>query len=71
MHFVRRILSSAPKYLANDDSQLVLEIGNEHRNFERAFPRAPVTWLVTSAGERSVFLIDRLRLRAMQHHDPS
>ena len=41
------------------DGVLVLEIGNERWNFERAFPRAEVAWLPTSAGDDEVLLMTR------------
>src|SRR5690606_15065864 len=41
MDFVRRILRDAPKHMT-PDAVLVLEIGHERRNFERAVPRAEV-----------------------------
>jgi ribosomal protein L3 glutamine methyltransferase len=42
-----------------DDAVLVLEIGNERRQFERAFPRLEVAWLETSAGDNQVLLAMR------------
>ena len=54
----RRILREAPAHL-NADGVLVLEIGNERWNFERAFPRAEVAWLPTSAGDDEVLLMTR------------
>ncbi len=58
MDLVRRILRDAPAHL-NADGVLVLEIGNERWNFERAFPRAEVAWLPTSAGDDEVLLMTR------------
>jgi len=58
MDFVRRILRDAPAHMSND-AVLVLEIGHERRHFERAFPRAEVAWLPTSAGDDEVLLMTR------------
>ena len=38
---------------------LVLEIGNERRHFEHAFPRLEVAWLETSAGHDQVLVVTR------------
>ena len=58
MDFVRRLLAQAPDHLETG-GVLVLEIGNERWNFERAFPRAEVAWLPTSAGDDEVLLMTR------------
>lgn len=58
MDLVRRIVAAAPAHLS-DDGVLVLEIGNERRHFERAFPRLEVAWLPTSAGDDQVLLATR------------
>lgn len=57
MDFVRHLLAGAPAHL-NDGAVLVLEIGNERAHFEAAFPRLPIVWLPTSAGDDQVLLID-------------
>jgi len=57
MDFIRRLLADAPAHL-NDGALLVLEIGHEREHFERAFPRLPVVWLPTSAGDDQVLLIE-------------
>jgi ribosomal protein L3 glutamine methyltransferase len=36
---------------------LVLEIGNEAKNFQAAFPEVPINWLEVSAGIDQVLLI--------------
>jgi ribosomal protein L3 glutamine methyltransferase len=41
---------------------LVLEIGNERENFERAFPQLQPLWFETSAGSDQVMLITRQQL---------
>ena len=58
MDLVRRILRDAPKQLS-EIGVLVLEIGHERRHFERAFPKAEVAWLPTSAGDDEVLLMTR------------
>ena len=58
MDLVRRILAGAPAHLS-PIGVLLLEIGNERRNFERAFPRLEVAWLETSAGSDQVLLATR------------
>jgi len=58
MDLIRRILRDAPAKMAND-AVLVLEIGNERRHFERAFPRLEVAWLETSAGDDQVLVVTR------------
>lgn len=58
MDLVRRILRDAPKQLS-EIGVLVLEIGHERAHFERAFPKAEVAWLPTSAGDDEVLLMTR------------
>lgn len=58
MDLVRRILADAARHM-NEDAVLVLEIGNERRHFEQAFPRLEVAWLPTSAGDDQVLLVTR------------
>jgi ribosomal protein L3 glutamine methyltransferase len=56
MDFIRRLLADARARMS-EDAVLVLEIGNERAHFEAAFPRLPVFWQDTSAGEDQVLLI--------------
>jgi ribosomal protein L3 glutamine methyltransferase len=58
MDLVRRILREAPQYMT-PEAVLVLEIGNERRNFEAAFARVEAAWLPTSAGDDQVLLMTR------------
>ena len=58
MDFVRQLLHDAPQVMSRD-AVLVLEIGHERDHFEAAFPKLPVFWLSTSAGEDQVLLITR------------
>jgi len=64
MDLVRRILHDAPRHM-NADAVLVLEIGHERAHFERAFPRAEVAWLPTSAGDDQVLLMTHDALRKL------
>jgi len=63
MDFIRRLLADAPAHMS-EQAVLVLEIGNERAHFEAAFPRLPVFWLDTSAGEDQVLLVTREALVA-------
>jgi ribosomal protein L3 glutamine methyltransferase len=63
MDFIRGLLAGLPSRM-NDDAVLVLEIGNERANFERAFPRLEAVWLETSAGADQVLLLTREALIA-------
>lgn len=58
MDFVRDLIADAPRHLSAH-GVLVLEIGHEREHFEAAFPRLPVVWLPTSAGDDQVLLIER------------
>ena len=62
LDFIRRVLRQAPKYMS-ERAMLVLEIGNERAHFEASFPRLPVVWLPTSAGDDQVLLIDKPSLQ--------
>ncbi|MFN3915699.1 MAG: 50S ribosomal protein L3 N(5)-glutamine methyltransferase [Aquabacterium sp.] len=62
MDFTRALfaaLRAEPDRFMSDDAVLVLEIGNERPNFERAFPDLAVTWLPTSAGDDQLLLVTR------------
>jgi len=56
MDLVRKIIAGAKDYL-KPEGALVLEIGNEAKNFSDAFPEISVTWLEVSAGDDQVLLI--------------
>ena len=58
MDFVRPLLAQAAQYLA-EGGVLVLEIGNERRHFEAAFPHLNPVWFDTSAGDEQVLLLTR------------
>ena len=62
MDFTRALfaaLRSVPDRYMSDDAVLVLEIGNERPNFERAFPDLAVTWLPTTSGADQLLLVTR------------
>ena len=61
MDFVRRLLAQAASCL-NREGVLVLEIGNERENFERAFPALAPIWLPTSAGDEQVLVLTHEQL---------
>jgi ribosomal protein L3 glutamine methyltransferase len=61
MDFVRRLLAQAASHL-NREGVLVLEIGNERENFERAFPALAPIWLPTSAGDEQVLVLTHEQL---------
>ena len=63
MNLVRPIVGEAAAHLSND-GVLVLEVGHERANFERAFPRLEVAWLETSGGDDCVLVATREALAA-------
>ena len=63
MDFIRALLRDVPAKMS-DIGVLVLEIGNERDNFERAFPQLECVWLETSAGADQVLLVTRKALAA-------
>lgn len=56
MDIVRKIIANAKDYL-KPEGALVIEIGNEAKNFSDAFPEISVVWLEVSAGDDQVLLI--------------
>ena len=73
MDFTRSLfaaLRAEPDRFMNEDAVLVLEIGNERANFERAFPDLAVTWLPTSAGDDQLLLVTRDALLLGDSPDP-
>ena len=61
MDFIRQMLRDAPHHM-NEDGVLVLEVGNERKHFEAAFPTLEPVWLETSAGGDQVLLLTRQAL---------
>ena len=62
MDFIRNLILTAAAQM-NENAVLVLEIGNERENFERAFPTLEPLWLETSAGADQVLLLTREQLQ--------
>ena len=56
MSIVHKIINQAKNYL-NKDGVIVIEIGNEYQNFQKAYPMLKVNWLEVSAGNEQVCLI--------------
>ena len=61
MDFIRDLVLTAARHMS-ENAVLVLEIGNERENFERAFPHLEPLWFETSAGSDQVMLITRQQL---------
>ena len=61
MDFIRALLHFAVQHMS-ENAVLVLEIGNERENFERAFPALTPLWFETSAGSDQVLLLTRQEL---------
>ena len=61
MDFIRSLFLTVAAQM-NENAVLVLEIGNERKNFERAFPRLEPFWFETSAGPDQVLLLTREQL---------
>lgn len=56
LDFVRILLAEAARHLT-PEGVLIVEIGHNHDEVERAFPQMPFVWLDTAAGDRFVFLL--------------
>jgi ribosomal protein L3 glutamine methyltransferase len=61
MDFIRDLFLTAAAQM-NENAVLVLEIGHERANFERAFPHLEPLWFDTSAGSEQVMLLTREQL---------
>ena len=61
MDFIRQLLLTIPAYMS-ENAVLVLEIGNERENFERAFPTLEPLWFETSGGPDQVLLLTQQQL---------
>lgn len=61
MDFIRRLFQTITAQM-NENAVLVLEIGHERANFERAFPQLQPLWFETSAGSDQVLLLTRQQL---------
>jgi ribosomal protein L3 glutamine methyltransferase len=53
---VRRVMAEARAHL-NPQGLLVVEVGDGRAAVEREYPRVPVTWATTSAGDDMVFVV--------------
>jgi len=58
LDFVRVLLKEAAQHLT-PEGVLVVEIGHNKDDLERAFPKLSFVWLDTSAGDRFVFMLRR------------
>lgn len=61
LDFTRILLREADEHL-NPGGLLVVEIGNNRDDLERAFPDTPFTWLDTAAGDGFVFMLRKEEL---------
>jgi ribosomal protein L3 glutamine methyltransferase len=61
MDFIRSLFLNTARHMS-ENAVLVLEIGNERENFERAFPHLEPLWFETSAGPDQVLLLTRQQL---------
>ena len=61
MDFIRSLFLNAAGHMS-ENAVLVLEIGNERENFERAFPTLKPLWFETSGGPDQVLLLTRQQL---------
>ncbi len=62
MDFIRQLLLTAAAHMS-ENAVLVLEIGNERTNFERAFKWLEPLWFETSGGPDQVLLLTRQQLQ--------
>jgi ribosomal protein L3 glutamine methyltransferase len=53
---VRRVITSARAHL-NPQGLLLVEVGDGRAAVEREYPRLPMTWATTSAGDDMVFMV--------------
>ncbi len=61
MDFIRGLFLTVTSHMS-ENAVLVLEIGNESKNFKLAFPRLEPLWFETSAGPDQVLLLTREQL---------
>ena len=62
MDFIRQLLLTAAAHMS-ENAVLVLEIGNERTNFERAFKSLDPLWFDTSGGPDQVLLLTKQQLQ--------
>ena len=61
MDFIRKLFSTAAAHMS-ENAVLVLEIGNERENFQRAFTSFEPLWFETSGGPDQVLLLTKQQL---------
>ena len=61
MDFIRQVFLTISAHMS-ENAVLVLEIGNERENFERAFPTLEPLWFETSGGPDQVLLLTQQQL---------
>ena len=64
MDFIRSLFLTAARHMS-ENAVLVLEIGNESANFERAFRTLQPLWFETSGGPDQVLLLTRQQLLSL------
>lgn len=69
MDFIRDLFLAVARHMS-ENAVLVLEIGNERENFERAFPGIDPLWFETSAGADQVLLLTRQQLEPLASPGP-
>jgi len=62
MDFIRSLFLTITAHMS-ENAVLVLEIGNERENFERAFPTLEPLWFETSGGPDQVLLLTKQQLQ--------
>ena len=62
MDFIRQMFLTITAHMS-ENSVLILEIGNERENFERAFPTLEPLWFETSGGPDQVLLLTKQQLQ--------
>ncbi len=65
MDFIRQAFLTMSAHMS-ENAVLVLEIGNERENFERAFPTLEPLWFETSGGPDQVLLLTQQQLSRQQ-----
>lgn len=58
LDIIRRIFTEAARHLT-EDGLLIVEIGHNQAEVERAFPQLSCTWLETSSGDQFVLMVRR------------
>lgn len=61
LDIIHQIFTEAARHLT-EDGLLIMEIGHNQAEVERAFPQLPCTWLETSSGDQFVLMVKRCDL---------